>query len=91
MTIFRFSAAVLAGAAALWAGYQPTISDSLTSIDSSKWTQSGNLSSTPNGITGDGTLISTVASPTGSDYDIRVTIRTANQGTCSGSHVLYGP
>ena len=81
--------AVCAGSC-LWAGYQSTYSDSLTGrYDSSKWTQTGSLSAGSNGVTGDGSLISTVAVATGSDYDVRMTIHTANQGLCTGSYTLY--
>jgi hypothetical protein len=43
MKILRFTAVFMTGAC-LWAGYQST-SDNLTSIDSSKWTENGTLSS----------------------------------------------
>ena len=75
--------------AAVWASYQPTYSDGLSSIDPSKWTQNGNLSAASNGIGGNGSLISTVSVPTGADYDVSMTIHTANQGACSGSYSLY--
>jgi hypothetical protein len=88
MTILRLSVALLAGTC-LWAGYQVNFTDNLTSIDSSKWTQIGSLTSGSNGTTGNGSLISTVLSPTGADYDIQMTVHTANQGACSGSYSLY--
>ena len=59
MTILRLSVALL-GSSCLWAGYQANVTDNLTSIDSSKWTQSGSLSSGSSGVTGNGSLISTV-------------------------------
>lgn len=88
MTVLRFSAILLTGAS-LYAQYQPTYSDGLTGIDSSKWTQNGSLSIGANGVTGAGSLISTVAVPTGNDYDVRMTVHTANQGPCTGSYSLY--
>ena len=88
MTILRLSVALL-GSSCLWAGYQANVTDNLTSIDSSKWTQIGSLSSGSNGVTGNGSLISTVPSPTGGDYDIRMTVHTVSQGACSGSYSLY--
>lgn len=88
MKILRLST-ILLSSAAVWASYQPTYSDGLSSIDPSKWTQNGNLSAASNGITGNGSLISTVSVPTGADYDVSMTIHTANQGACSGSYSLY--
>ncbi len=81
--------AVLLSGPCLWAGYQFTYTDGLTSIDPSKWAQTGSLSIGSSGVTGSGSLISTVAVPTGNDYDVRMTIHTANQGPCSGSYGLY--
>lgn len=88
MRFLRLSAIFITGAA-LWAGYQPTLSDSLTSIDSSKWAQVGSLSARSGGVTGNGSLISTIAVPTGGDYDVRMTIHTASQGPCTGSYSLF--
>lgn len=47
---------VLASAAVLYAGYQPVVSDGLTLIDSTKWSQNGSLSAGSNGVTGNGSL-----------------------------------
>jgi len=88
MSTMRLSMVLFAGTC-LWAGYQFTYVDGLTSIDSSKWTQIGSLSTGANGVTGNGSLISTVAVPTGDDYDVSMTIHTANQGPCTGSYSLY--
>ena len=88
MKILRLSIALLAGTC-LWAGYQFSYTDGLTSIDPSKWTQTGSLSIGSAGLTGNGALISTVTVPTGNDYDVRMTIHTANQGPCTGSYSLY--
>ena len=59
MKILRWSAALVTGGC-LWAGYQTPITDTLTSIDSSKWTQNGSLSTNSKGMTGNGSLISKV-------------------------------
>lgn len=88
MTLLRLSATLLVGNC-LWAGYQFTYTDNLTAIDSSKWTQIGSLAGGSAGATGSGSLISKVAVSTGGDYEIRMTIHTANQGPCSGSYSLY--
>ena len=89
MRTARLLPALLA-AAALWAGYQPTYKDNLTGIDSSKWKENGSLSAASSGVTGNGSLISTVAVPTGGDYDFGMTVHTAQQGACTGSYSLYG-
>jgi hypothetical protein len=88
MKLLRFLAVPLTGAS-LWAGYQFTYTDGLTNINSSKWAQTGSVSPGSNGVTGNGSLISTVAVPTGNDYDVHMTIHTANQGPCTGSYSLY--
>jgi hypothetical protein len=89
MKIVRLSLLFLAGSC-LWAGYQSTYTNGLTSIDPSKWSQTGSLSTTSTGLTGNGALVSSVAVPTGNDYDIRLTIHTDKQGACTGSYSLYG-
>jgi hypothetical protein len=81
--------AAFAGCGCLWAGYQLEFTDNLTSINPSQWTQTGNLSAGANGITGNGTLISTVAAAGASDYDVRATIHTVNQGPCNGAYSLF--
>ena len=91
MTILRLSAALLAASTCAWAGYQLTYSDPLTSVDPSKWSQNGVLSAGSNGVTGAGSLISSVTVPTGNDYDVRMTIHTASQGSCAaGSGEVSG-
>jgi hypothetical protein len=70
------------------AGYQFTYTDGLTSIDPSKWAQTASLSIGSNGVTANGSLISTIAVPIGNDYDVSMTIHTANQGPCTGSYSL---
>jgi hypothetical protein len=87
-TVLRWGAALLAGGC-LWASYQFYYTDNLTSINPTNWSQNGSLSAGSNGATGNGSLVSTVAAPDGNDYDVRMTIHTANQGACSGSYSVY--
>ena len=88
----QYSACILIAAVACFgASNQATYTDNLTSIDSTKWSQVGNLSSTGNGVSGSGALVSTVAVATVNDYDISTTIHTPNQGKadCTSSYSLY--
>jgi len=89
MKMVRLSVAVLTGPCLWAAAYQPTLADNLTSIDSSKWAQIGSLSGGANGVTGNGSLISTVAVSTGNDADVRMTVHTASPGLCTGSYSVY--
>ena len=81
MKVLRFGVALLA-AGRLLANYQFYYTDNLTSINPATWTQNGNP--LPQGY--GATLISTVASPTGSDYDIRMTVP---QAGCAAYATLY--
>ena len=60
MTTLRLTSIFLTGAC-LWAQYQPTYSDNLTGVDSSKWTQTGSLSIGSHGVTGNGSLTAATA------------------------------
>ena len=88
MTSLRFGSLLLFGGA-LWAASQPALTDSLSSIDSSKWTQNGSLSASSNGLSGTGSLVSKVPVATGNDYDVSMTIHTVSRVLCTGSYSLY--
>jgi hypothetical protein len=73
-------------------GYQYYFNDSLTSINSSYWTQNGSVSAGSSGLTATssngGSLISTVAVPDGtSDYEVKAVIDTPSYW--SGAYVIY--
>ena len=88
MKILNLTFILLLGAACYGASSQATYSDNLTSIDSTKWSQVGSLSSSATGVSGSGALVSTVAIPTANDYDISTIIHTPNQGKadCTSSY-----
>jgi len=80
-------ALVLAGAA--WASYQFYYTDNLTTIDRTKWTVNGSPTATASGLTGYGSLISSVVAPNGNDYDVRMTVNLANPAQCWGQYTVY--
>ena len=75
-------------AGCLLAADVPQISDPLTTIDSSRWSQAGSLSVTASGVTGSGTLLAKNLTP-GMDYDSQVTIHSAEKGACDGAFSLF--
>ncbi|MEK7407925.1 MAG: hypothetical protein AAB225_22875, partial [Acidobacteriota bacterium] len=84
-------ALLLLGAAALFAAYQYYYSDTLTTINLTKWTQNGALTPTSGGLTAPsangGSLISTVAVPDGtSEYEVKTTLTLTASG---GVYVHY--
>ena len=77
----------LAGAA--WASYQYYYTDTFTTIDTTKWTVNGSVSGSSSGLTGNGSVISTVAAPDGNDYDVQMTVHVANPPYCFGQYTVY--
>ena len=69
-------------------GYQYYYSDTLSSINTNNWYYNGTLSPGASGITtaGAGSLISKVSSPTGNDYEVKMTLALTATG---GYYVSY--
>ncbi|MGB6944394.1 MAG: hypothetical protein WBE37_18480, partial [Bryobacteraceae bacterium] len=89
-TIF-LSVGVVAGCSALLATYTYYFTDTLTSINTSNWTQNGTLTAGSGGLTSSnsngGSLISKVAVPDGSsNYEVKTTLTLAQSG---GTYVTY--
>lgn len=89
---FFIRAALFAAAcSALFAAYTYYLTDTLTSINTTNWTQNGTLTAGSGGLTSSnangGSLISKVAVPDGtSDYEVRTTLTLAQSG---GTYVTY--
>src|SRR5438128_1993453 len=78
-------------AATLFGAYTYYYTDTLQSVDTTKWTQNGSVAATGSGLTattpGGGSLISTVAVPDGSsDYEVKATLTLTQSG---GTYVSY--
>ena len=78
-------------APALLATYTYFYSDTLTTIDTSKWVQAGSVSATSGGLTATstngGSLISSVAVPDGTSlYEVKMTLGLTTSG---GTYVTY--
>ncbi len=88
MKTLRILTAGLAAAGAALAVYSYYYEDTLTTIDSTKWYQNGTLTATSQGLTstGNGSLISKVAVPTGADYEVKTTLTLISDG---GAYVQY--
>jgi hypothetical protein len=74
----------------LFGVYQYYYTDTLTTIDNTKWIMNGSLTPTPNGLTapdGPGSLISKLAVPDGtSDYEVKTAISIVQYG---GHYIQY--
>src|SRR3989442_398100 len=77
---------VLAPAGALFAQYTYYYSDTLTSIDTTKWSVGGSPSAGSGGLTGTGSLISSLALPTGNEYEVKTTVK---PGPSGGTFMQY--
>jgi len=89
MTTLRLVALALL-ATPLAAQYTYYYADTLTSVNSSNWTQNGDFTTGSSGLVAPddngGSLISTLSSPTQPDYEVRATL---NLTTSGGLYAIY--
>jgi hypothetical protein len=88
MTRLKLALALLA--APLSAQYTYYYTDPLTGVNTSNWTQNGDLTTGPSGLVNPddygGSLISTLTSPTQPDYEVRATLNLSASG---GLYAIY--